>query len=102
MAQRAEVIVYAISTNLSNIKDTGDKNLQILADATGGRAFFPFKLHDLADAFNEIQGELRSQYSVSYKPDALLANGAYRSIIISAENKKLKVRARKGYFAPKE
>jgi len=102
MAQRAEVIIYAISTNLSNIKDSGDKNLQILADATGGRAFFPFKLHDLADAFNEIQGELRSQYSVSYKPDALLANGQFRSISIAADNKKLKVRARKGYFAPKE
>jgi VWFA-related protein len=102
MAQRAEVIIYAISTNLSNIKDTGDKNLQILADATGGRAFFPFKLHDLADAFKEIQGELRSQYSISYKPDSLLANGQFRPISIATGNKKLKVRARKGYFAPKE
>ncbi|HWZ42473.1 MAG TPA: VWA domain-containing protein [Candidatus Saccharimonadales bacterium] len=102
MAQRAEVIIYAISTNLSNIKDKGDKDLQILADATGGRAFFPFKLHDLSDAFKEIQGELRSQYSVSYKPEALLANGQFRSISIAADNKKLKVRARKGYFAPKE
>ncbi|MBZ5524151.1 MAG: VWA domain-containing protein [Acidobacteriia bacterium] len=102
MAQRAEVIIYAVSTNLNNIKDSGDHNLQILADATGGRAFFPFKLHDLADAFNEIQGELRSQYSVSYKPESLVANGQYRSISIAADDKKLKVRARKGYFAPKE
>lgn len=103
MAQRAEVIIYAVSTNLNNIKDSGDHNLQLLADATGGRAFFPFKLHDLADAFNEIQGELRSQYSVSYKPEALLANGQFRSIqILAADSKKLRVRARKGYFAPKE
>jgi VWFA-related protein len=103
MAQRAEVIIYAISTNLSNIKDTGDRNLQVLADATGGRAFFPFKLHDLADAFGEIQGELRSQYSVSYKPEALLSNGQFRSIqIVAGDSKKLRVRARKGYFAPKE
>lgn len=102
MAQRAEVIIYAISTNLSNIKDTGDKNIQILADATGGRAFFPFKLHDLADAFNEIQGELRSQYSISYKPESLVANGQFRPIMITTGNKKLKVRARKGYFAPRE
>ena len=102
MAQRAEVIIYAISTNLSNIKDTGDKNIQILADATGGRAFFPFKLHDLADAFNDIQGELRSQYSISYKPESLVANGQFRSILITTGNKKLRVRARKGYFAPRE
>ena len=101
MAQRAEVIVYTISTNLSNIHDTGDHNLQALADATGGRAFYPYKLQDLSDDFNEIQGELRSQYSISYKPDNFLPNGQFRSIQIIPENKKLKVRARKGYFAPK-
>ena len=77
MAQRAEVIVYTISTNLSNIQDQGDKNLKMLADATGGRAFFPFKLQDLADAFHDIREELRSQYSVSYKPDQFIANGQY-------------------------
>src|SRR5262249_58559201 len=44
MAQRAGVIVYAISTNLSNILDTGDHNLKMLAEATGGRPLFPFKL----------------------------------------------------------
>jgi VWFA-related protein len=101
MAQRAEVIVYTISTNLSNIKDSGDHNLQMLADATGGRAFFPFKLQDLSDAFSEIQGELRSQYSVTYKPEDFTANGEYRAIAILAENKKLRVRASKGYYAPK-
>ena len=101
MAQRAEVIIYTISTNLSNIHDTGDHNLQALADATGGRAFYPYKLQDLSDDFNEIQGELRSQYSISYKPDDFIANGEFRSIQIIPENKKLKVRARKGYYAPK-
>lgn len=101
MAQRAEVIVYTISTNLSNIHDTGDHNLQALADATGGRAFYPYKLSELSDDFNEIRGELRSQYSISYKPDDFLSNGQFRSIQIIPDNKKLKVRARKGYFAPK-
>jgi VWFA-related protein len=99
MAQRAGVIVYTISTNLSNIHDSGDHNLQMLADATGGRAFYPFKLQDLADDFHEIQGELRSQYSISYKPDQLVLNGQFRPILISTENKKLKVRAKKGYYA---
>lgn len=101
MAQRAEVIVYTISTNLSNIHDTGDHNLQALADATGGRAFYPYKLQDLSDDFSEIQGELRSQYSISYKPDNFIANGEFRTIQIIPDNKKLRVRARKGYFAPK-
>ena len=99
MAQRSGVIIYAISTNLSNIKDSGDKNLKVLADATGGQAFYPFKLQDLSDAFTEIQGELRSQYFIAYKPDNFLANGQYRPISVLAKNKKLRVRAKKGYFA---
>ena len=102
MAQRAGVIVYAISTNMSNIKDTGDHNLQMLAEATGGRAFFPFKLQNLADDFHEVQEELRSQYSLNYKPDQFALNGQFRTIAIVPENKKLKVRAKKGYYVPKE
>jgi VWFA-related protein len=102
MAQRAGVIVYTISTNLSNILDTGDHNLKMLAEATGGRAFFPFKLQNLAADFHEVQEELRSQYSVSYKPDQLVLNGQFRAISILPENKKFKVRARKGYYVPKQ
>ena len=41
MAERAEVIVYTISTNISGMKGKGDKVLERIADATGGRAFFP-------------------------------------------------------------
>ncbi len=102
MAQRSGVIVYAISTNLSNILDNGDRNLRMLAEATGGRAFYPSKLHDLADAFHDIREELRSQYSVSYKPAEFAPNGQYRPIQIVAENKKLRVRAKKGYFVPRQ
>lgn len=40
MAQRAEVIVYTISTNISGMKGSGDKVLERIAEATGGRAFF--------------------------------------------------------------
>lgn len=100
MAQRAEVIVYAISTNLSSIKDIGGHNLEMLAEATGGRAFFPNQLQGMSDAFNGIQGELRSQYSISYTPDGFLPNGQFRSIEITNLNKELRVRTAKGYFAP--
>lgn len=100
-AQRAEVIVYAISTNVSGTKSRGDKILEAIAEATGGRAFFPFKIEEVADAFSQIQEELRSQYAISYKPADFLADGKYRSIDIEALNKKYRVRGRKGYFAPK-
>ncbi len=102
MAQRAEVIIYTISTNTSGIKLRGDKVLERFAEATGGRAFFPFKISDVANAFSEIQDELRSQYAVSYMPADFKHDGRYRSIDIQADNKKYKVRARKGYYAPRQ
>jgi Ca-activated chloride channel homolog len=102
MAQRAEVIIYAISTNTSGLKLRGDKILEHFADETGGKAFFPFKIQDVSNAFSEISDELRSQYDVSYKPADFEPNGKYRKIEILADNKKYKVRARKGYYAPRQ
>jgi len=101
MAQRAEAIVYAISTNVSGTKGAGDKVLERIADATGGRAFFPFQIRDVANAFAEIQDELRSQYAVSYKPADFKADGHYRTIeIVASDRKSFRVRARRGYYAP--
>ncbi len=102
MAQRAEVIIYAISTNTSGLKLRGDKVLEHFAEETGGKAFFPFKIEDVANAFTEISDELRSQYAISYKPADFLADGKYRKIEILADNKKYHVRARKGYYAPRQ
>jgi len=102
MAQRAEVIIYAISTNTSGIKLRGDKVLEYFAEQTGGKAFFPFKIEDVANAFTEISDELRSQYAISYKPADFVADGKYRKIEILAENKRYHVRARKGYYAPRQ
>ncbi len=102
MAERAEVIVYTISTNISGMKGNGDKVLERIADATGGRAFFPFQMREMSDAFLSIQEELRSQYAVAYKPANFVADGRYRTIQILAQEKSLKVRTRKGYYAPKQ
>ena len=101
MAQRAEVIIYTISTNVTGARQRGDKVLERIADATGGRAFFPFQINDVANAFAEIQDELRSQYALSYKPADFATDGRFRSIEILAQNhKNLRVRSRKGYYAP--
>ena len=100
MAQKAEVIIYTISTNSSGMRLKGDKVLEHFAEETGGRSFFPFKVQDVSDAFLQIQDELRSQYAISYKPADLQPNGKYHGIQILADNKKYKVRSRKGYYAP--
>jgi VWFA-related protein len=101
MALRADVIVYTISTNVTGSRHAGDKVLERIADATGGRPFFPFQLNDVANAFVEIQDELRSQYALSYKPADLRNDGRYHTIEILAQNhKNLRVRSRRGYYAP--
>jgi VWFA-related protein len=101
MAQRAEAIVYTISTNVSGTKGAGDKVLERIADATGGRPFFPFQIRDVANAFAEIQDELRSQYAISYKPADLKSDGHYRTIeIVANDRKNLRVRSRRGWYAP--
>jgi VWFA-related protein len=102
MAQRAEVLIYAISTDDSGLILRGDKVLEDLASATGGRAFFPYKMKDITHSFAAIEDELRSQYAVSYKPSDFDADGRYRSIEITALKKDLQVRARRGYYAPQE
>jgi Ca-activated chloride channel family protein len=102
MAERAQVIIYTISTDDSGLVLRGDKNLQQLSDFTGGRAFFPYKMKDIKSSFAAIEDELRSQYVVSYNPADFDADGRYRSIEITSLKKDLQVRARKGYFAPEQ
>jgi VWFA-related protein len=101
MAQRAEVIVYTISTNLSGAGHHGDKVLERIADATGGRAYVPFQITEVANAFAAIQEELRSQYAISYKPADFASDGHYRSVeILALGQMGLRVRSRHGYYAP--
>jgi len=104
MAERAEVIVYTISTNVTGTTQRGDKVLVRIADATGGRAFFPFQATDVANAFAQIQDELRSQYALAYKPANFQTDGRFHTIEISAldTKKNFKVRSRHGYYAPRQ
>jgi VWFA-related protein len=99
--QRAETIIYAISTNVSPSRDRGDDTLEKMAEATGGRAFFPKSMEDLPISFQAIQDELRSQYALVYKPADFNPDGAFRPIYLFCLDRRYLVRVRKGYFAPK-
>jgi Ca-activated chloride channel homolog len=101
MCQRAETIIYAISTNVSPSRDRGDDVLKKMAEATGGLAFFPKRIEDMSGSFHDIEEELRSQYSLAYRPADFKLDGAFRSIYLVALDRRYQVRAKKGYFAPK-
>jgi VWFA-related protein len=103
MAQKADVVIYTISTNgITRIESDGDKVLRYFAQETGGRAFFPFKVEDLDQSFENIANELRHQYSISYRPDPLKTDGLFHAIDVRVKDRKnLLVNVRRGYYAPK-
>jgi VWFA-related protein len=100
-AHKAEVVLYGISTNITRTESDGDKVLKYFAQETGGLAFFPFKAQDLAQDFENIANELRSQYSLLYRPEPLKTDGLYHKIEVRVRDRRdLVVRCRKGYYAP--
>jgi VWFA-related protein len=99
--QRAETNIYAISTNVSPSRDRGDDVLEKMASATGGKAFFPTRIEDMPNSFQEIQDELRSQYALVYKPADFKTDGAFRTIYLFCLDRRYTVRVREGYYAPK-
>jgi len=102
MAQKADVVIYAISTNITRVESDGDKVLRYLTQETGGRAFFPFKVEDLDQSFENIANELRHQYNIFYRPEPLKTDGLYHTVDLKVKGRKeLVVRARKGYYAPR-
>lgn len=101
MAQKADVVIYSISTNNLSLEGAGDKVLRYFAEQTGGQVFFPFQASDLAQSFENIANELRHQYIIVYRPEPLKTDGLYHTIDIKVKGRKdLTVRARRGYYAP--
>ena len=101
MCQRAETIIYAISTNWTPSRGKGDDVLQKMAEATGGRAFFPPSIDEMGVGFQSIEEELRSQYALTYTPADFRTDGSFRTIYLFALDRRYQVRAKKGYFSPK-
>jgi VWFA-related protein len=99
--QRADTIVYAISTDVSPSRDKGDDVLRRIAETTGGQAFYPGKIEDVALGFNSVEEELRSQYLLEYRPANFKQDGSFRTIYLHANDSRYHVRAHTGYFAPK-
>jgi len=100
--QRAETIIYSISTNWTPSRGEGDKVMAQLAEDTGGRVFFPQLAEDLSNSFKDVQEELRSQYALTYSPADFKDDGSFRTIYLFCNDRRYQVRAKKGYFAPRQ
>jgi VWFA-related protein len=97
-AQRSEIQIYALTIHPLGVADRGDRILQRLADATGGRLYVAPSSHDLGAAFAQIEQDLRTQYYVSFPPQQ--ATPGFHALRIEVRPpQKLEVHARKGYYA---
>jgi VWFA-related protein len=100
--QRADTIIYAISTNWTPSRGQGDRVLAQMTEATGGQVFFPPSVEEMSTSFHNIEMELRSQYALTYVPADFKNDGAFRTIYLYCNDRRYQVRARKGYFAPRQ
>jgi Ca-activated chloride channel family protein len=106
MLKASDVTVYAIGSfgNLPiSMQFPQRAQLANIAEATGGTAFFPFSVKDLDRIYEQVLGEVRAQYTIGYVSTNEKSDGAWRKVkvkITRADTKNLRVRARKGYYAP--
>jgi len=76
--------------------------LEIIAQRTGGVAFFPKTLDEVDEISRQVAHDIRSQYTIGYKPTNPRASGGFRAVRIEAKGKgrsKLVVRTKSGYYA---
>jgi len=91
---------HSDNTNLRDL--TGERRLQEFAAQTGGAVYAPVTRADYESAFQQIAADLRQQYVLSYYPPAELRDGRFHAFTLRvASRPDLRVRTRKGYYAPK-
>jgi Ca-activated chloride channel family protein len=99
--------VYAIQNGNSdspNLHDlAGERRLQEFAAQTGGAVYVPRTRDELGRAFTQIATDLAQQYVLSYyTPSNEVHDGRFRTLTLNVKTRpNLKVRTRKGYYAPK-
>lgn len=105
LAKRSETVIYSIG--LRSDSEIGSKRfkeadyvLRQLAQETGGRAFFPARIEDLAGTYAQIADELASQYMLGYVSTNTRRDGAWRSLALRVDREGVTARSKRGYFAP--
>jgi VWFA-related protein len=79
----------------------GKKNLERMAQETGGRLFEVKKNQDVAQIYNQIAEELRAQYRLGYTPSQDAAAAGYHQIDLTLHQKGLVIQTRDGYYTGK-
>jgi Ca-activated chloride channel homolog len=104
LAKRSETAIYAIALRGNDVQAKGFREaefvMRTLAQETGGRAFFPARIEDLAGVYAQIADELASQYTLGYTSANQRRDGAWRRLVVQVSRANITPRTKKGYYAP--
>jgi Ca-activated chloride channel family protein len=100
-ARASKASIYAIGIFAANEADRNPGVLEQLAKATGGKAYFPQSVNEVAAICTQIAREIRTQYTLGYSPSNTNSEAAYRKIAVKVDapnHARLHVRTRAGYL----
>jgi Ca-activated chloride channel family protein len=104
LAKRSETSIYTIALRGADTQSKGFREaefiLRSLAQETGGRAFFPLKIDDLAGVYAQIADELASRYTLGYTSMNPKRDGAWRRLVVQVSRPSSRARTKNGYYAP--
>jgi Ca-activated chloride channel homolog len=106
LAKRSETAIYTIGLKVDEGASSarGFKEAEFVmrqfAQETGGRAFFPTQISELANIYGQISDELSSQYTVGYTSRNPRRDGAWRRVVVRVDRPNTVARTKLGYFAP--
>jgi Ca-activated chloride channel homolog len=107
LAKRSETAIYSIGLRSPENPSSTSKGfkeaefvLRQFSQETGGRAFFPNQLADLANVYGQIADELSSQYTVGYTSKNPKRDGSWRRVVVRVARPNMTARTKLGYFAP--
>ena len=105
LAKRSETAIYTIGLKADDASNArGFKEAEFVmrqfAQETGGRAFFPMQIGELANIYGQISDELSSQYTVGYTSRNPRRDGAWRRVVVRIGRANATARTKTGYFAP--
>jgi VWFA-related protein len=106
LARRSETAIYTIALRSpfeieNKTYAETDFSLRQLTQQTGGRAFFPTRIEDLAGVYGQIADELANQYVVGFVSKNTKRDGAWRKLTIRVDRERTAARTKLGYFGPK-
>jgi Ca-activated chloride channel family protein len=105
LARRSSATIYTIGIYDDADLDRNPGVLRKIAELSGGRAYFPDSLNDLAHVWRDIAGGIRHQYTIGYHSNNPARDGRFRKVRVTVERngrQRLRVTTRDGYLAPSD